>query len=108
VRDINLEKGPRFNNVYLAIDAAIAGQGVALAPAALIAGDVAAGKLIRPFALSLRGVWAYYVIAPKTGSKRPKVNSFRRWLLGEAQAMPAVPVCPARLNGKRMSRGKVP
>jgi LysR family transcriptional regulator, glycine cleavage system transcriptional activator len=96
MREIDLNRGPRFNNVYLAIDAAVAGQGVVLAPGALVADDVAAGKLVRPFALSLKGTMAFYVVAPKAGSKRPKVNAFRRWLLSEAQHTPAVPVYSPR------------
>jgi LysR family transcriptional regulator, glycine cleavage system transcriptional activator len=96
VREINLDRGPRFNNVYLAIDAAVAGQGVVLAPGALVADAVAAGKLIRPFALALKGTMSFYVVAPKAGSKRPKVNAFRRWLISEAQNTPPVPVCPLR------------
>jgi LysR family glycine cleavage system transcriptional activator len=96
VRDIDLERGPRFNNLYLSIGAAIAGKGVALAPEALVADDVAAGRLIRPFALSLRGTMAFYIVAPKVGSKRPKVNAFRRWLISEAQLVLPVPVYSSR------------
>lgn len=98
VREINLDRGPRFNNVYLAIDAAVAGQGVVLAPGALVADDVAAGKLIRPFSLALKGTMAFYVVAPKAGSKRPKVNAFRRWLISEAQHTAVVPVYSQRKN----------
>ena len=92
VRDIDLERGPRFNNLYLSIGAAVAGRGIALAPEALIADHVAAGRLIRPFALSLQGTMSFYIVAPKVGSKRPKVNAFRRWLIGEAQQLRPVPV----------------
>jgi hypothetical protein len=39
---------------------------------------------------------SFYVVAPKAGSKRPKVNAFRRWLISEAQNTPPVPVCSPR------------
>lgn len=105
VKDANVSKGPRFNNSYLAIDAAIAGQGVALGTAALVAADIAAGNLVRPFSLTLRGDMAYYVVAPKAGSKRPKVNAFRRWLLGEAANAAPVPVRLRRSRAKRSPAG---
>jgi hypothetical protein len=44
---------------------------------------------------------SYCVLAPKAGSKRSKVNAFRRWLLNEAGHQAAVPVLSRRTAGKR-------
>jgi LysR family transcriptional regulator, glycine cleavage system transcriptional activator len=99
VKDFDVSSGPRFNNSYLAIDAAVAGNGVALGSAALAAGDLAAGRLVRPFGISVKGSMGYYAVAPKLGAKRPKVNEFRRWLIDEARGTRAIkalrPVQPA-------------
>ena len=48
VAGVDLERGPVFNQTSLAIDAAVAGQGVALARSALAVLDLAAGRLVRP------------------------------------------------------------
>ena len=73
-----------FNQAHLAIDAAIGGQGVALARTALAAWDLLAGRLVRPFALALKVPYAYWIVCPKTTAALPKICAFRDWLLAEA------------------------
>jgi LysR family transcriptional regulator, glycine cleavage system transcriptional activator len=46
----------------MAIDAAIDGQGIALARTALAAWDLCAGRLVRPFTLALRAPYAYWIV----------------------------------------------
>ncbi len=75
-----------FDQTAMVIDAAVAGQGVALARSALAAADLLAGRLVRPFALSMPAPFAYYVVCPKAAAERPKVAAFRDWLLREAAA----------------------
>ena len=84
VERVDTARGPRFNNTHLVLDAAIAGTGVALAVEAFVVADLAAGRLVRPFDLSLRAPLAYWIVAPATSRNRPKVQAFRRWLLEEA------------------------
>jgi LysR family glycine cleavage system transcriptional activator len=84
VERVDTARGPRFNNTHLVLDAAIAGTGVALAVEAFAAADLAAGRLVRPFDLSLRAPLAYWIVAPATSRNCPKVQAFRRWLLEEA------------------------
>jgi LysR family glycine cleavage system transcriptional activator len=76
--------GPRFNHSYLTIEAAIAGEGVALAVAALAAQDIAAGRLIVPFELSLEAPSAYYIVTRSNCRLRPQAEIFRRWMRDEA------------------------
>ncbi len=84
VADTELIHGPVFNQASMAIDAAIDGQGVALARTALAAWDLLAGRLVRPFALALEVPYAYWIVCPKANAELPKIASFRAWILAEA------------------------
>jgi len=81
--DVDWTRGPQFNDVTVAIQAAIEGQGVALGRGALVAADLKAGRLVRPFRLSVAGRFRYYLVYPAAALKRPKVAAFRDWLLQE-------------------------
>jgi LysR family glycine cleavage system transcriptional activator len=70
----------------MAIDAAVAGQGLAMARSLLVARDLLAGRLVRPFALCLPAPFAYWIAAPPSFARRPKVRAFREWLKREAKA----------------------
>jgi LysR family glycine cleavage system transcriptional activator len=76
----------RFNQTALALDAALDGQGVAIAPAPLVLDDLKRGRLVAPFGASetLRSEQAFYVIMPGTARIRPAVSAFRDWLLRAA------------------------
>jgi LysR family glycine cleavage system transcriptional activator len=88
VTDVNVSKGLRFSDGALAIQAAAAGQGVALASKALALEHLAAGGLVAPFKLSLVTDFAYYVVCAKTRGDEPDLIAFRRWLIAEAQRDP--------------------
>ena len=103
--DIDPGRGPSFNQVSLAIDAAIEGQGVAMARSALAAADLLAGRLVRPFTIERPAPYAYWVVCPKATAERPKISAFRDWLLAEAAtdaerlkglATPAAALSPKR------------
>lgn len=79
-----VERGPIFNQASMAIDAAIDGQGIALARTALAAWDLRAGRLVRPFALALNAPYAYWIVCPQPTAQLPKIKTFRDWLLAEA------------------------
>ncbi|HTO84421.1 MAG TPA: transcriptional regulator GcvA [Methylomirabilota bacterium] len=81
--DVDWSRGPQFNDVTVAIQSAIEGQGVALGRGALVAADLKAGRLVRPFRLSVAGRFRYYLVYPAAALKRPKVAAFRDWLLQE-------------------------
>jgi LysR family transcriptional regulator, glycine cleavage system transcriptional activator len=85
VTGVNVTKGLRFSDGALALQAAASGQGVALASKALALEHLAAGRLVRPFKLSLVTDFAYYVVCAKTRAEEPDLTAFRRWLLAEAQ-----------------------
>ena len=76
--------GPVLNRASMLIDAAIDGQGVALARTTLAAWDLISGRIVRPFDLSWRPVGTYWIVSPKATAKIEKIGRFRDWLLGEA------------------------
>lgn len=82
--------GPRFSNSGLAISAAIDGLGVALLARQLVEEDVAAGRLVAPFDISIRRGFAYHVVSPEAVSDEPQVRAFREWLAEEARRGPVV------------------
>ena len=83
---MNVEKGVVFNQASMVIDAAIQGQGVAMARTALAAWDLLAGRLVRPFPLALEAPFALWIVCPKATAELPKIATFRKWLLEEAAA----------------------
>jgi len=76
--------GLTFNSISLALDAAVAGQGVVLAYSNIAAADLAAGRLVRLFSLALPDQFAYYIVTAPGAVERPKVRAFRNWLRQEA------------------------
>jgi LysR family glycine cleavage system transcriptional activator len=65
------------------IDAAIDGQGVALARTALAGLDLIHGRLVRPFDVSLAMPNTYWIVSPKATTRTAKIATFREWLLAE-------------------------
>jgi len=86
VTDIDSSHGVRISTFALASQEAIAGRGVALGNTSLVGDDLANGRLVRPFALSLKVAsdFAYYLVTPNTLADRPLVAAFRAWALAEA------------------------
>ena len=76
--------GPVLNRASMLIDAAIDGQGIALARTALAAWDLINGRLVRPVDISLRVAHTYWIVSPKAVSNIPKIVTFRNWVLAEA------------------------
>jgi LysR family glycine cleavage system transcriptional activator len=73
-----------LNRASMVIDAAINGQGIALARTTLAAWDLIHGRLVRPFPESLRLAKTYWILCPKATAKLPKITAFTEWLLAEA------------------------
>ena len=77
--------GPVLNRASMLIDAAVDGQGVALARTALAAWDIIHGRLVRPVDVSLAVANTYWIVSPKSIARTPKIATFRQWLLAEAE-----------------------
>jgi len=84
VCDVDPGLGPGFNLWSMLIDAAVAGQGVALARTTMADGDLKAGRLVQPFGPTLPSAYAYWLVStPEVGEHR-NVRLFRDWLMAEA------------------------
>jgi LysR family transcriptional regulator, glycine cleavage system transcriptional activator len=86
INNVDPHRGPTFLSSIHTIQAAIQGEGVVLGRSALVGDDLAAGRLVRPFELSLPAGFAYYVVYPPSALKRPDVKAFRDWLIAEARS----------------------
>lgn len=72
-----------FSQTSLALDAAIAGQGVALVSHIFAADEIAAGRLCRPFECSVAGDYGFYVVMPRKPRKPEIVERMREWLVAQ-------------------------
>ena len=81
---VDTDRGLSFGHSNLVIQAAIHGDGVALARSVLVATALAERQLIKPFELALPTNYAYYVVCPEVNLQRPKIKAFRQWLFQEA------------------------
>ncbi len=79
-----LNRGPVLSQTSLAIDAAIACQGIALARSALVQLDLDAGRLIQPLPYQNNADFAYWIVGPAANFDRAPVARFRQWLLEQA------------------------
>jgi LysR family transcriptional regulator, glycine cleavage system transcriptional activator len=79
------ERGPVFDQTALAIDAAAAGQGIALARTALASLDLIAGRLVRPLEEAIPAEFAYWIVCRKSAADTPKISQFRSWLVEQVQ-----------------------
>jgi LysR family glycine cleavage system transcriptional activator len=79
--DIPAPRGASFDDPGLLLQAVLAGQGVALLPAAMVAPHVAEGRLVRLAAVALLDDFAYYLVYPNTSRESAKLAAFRNWIV---------------------------
>ncbi len=85
-------RGARYTQLTdssMLVEAAVRGQGVALARWSLAADDLAAGKLQAPFQKvpPLPTGLTYYLVAPAENLRRPEVALFRKWIHQESASL---------------------
>ena len=73
----------RFDNYTLLIQAAIAGQGVAIGWRHLVDDLLEQGLLCRPIAESALSAYGYYVVLPQRKRRGPLIQRFVDWLMSE-------------------------
>lgn len=86
VAGIDPRRGPRFNNSHLVIDAALAGEGVALAVAALVERDLVAGRLVAPISGPMDASTDYRLVVSTTLRVDAPVRKLCSWLKQEARS----------------------
>lgn len=75
--------GPSFEHFYLLLQAAVGGLGVGLLPRVLVEDDLADGRLVQPLKLDFQSDEVYGLVYPPAKRNNPKIELFRRWLLGK-------------------------
>ncbi|WP_280151886.1 transcriptional regulator GcvA [Piscinibacter sp. XHJ-5] len=83
VNSVDATRGPSFWPSHLVINAAIDGLGVALAKKNWVVADLAAGRLVRPFDISLPVEFSYFLIYPESRVGDPLITTFARWVRDE-------------------------
>lgn len=73
-----------FSQTSLAIDAAICGQGLALANAQLVASELALGQLVQPVSQVLFDDLSFFIVTPRKPRQPELVALMRDWLLAQA------------------------
>ncbi|APE48068.1 transcriptional regulator [Delftia sp. HK171] len=82
--DMRAERGSAFDDDFLLIRAAEAGQGLALVPQAYAQEEIAAGRLIQVLDKPWPARFAYYAVTRPGAADRPEVRAFLDWIRDEA------------------------
>jgi len=91
IEDTGPARGPSFDDSGLLLKAVLTGQGAALLPCAVVADDVAEGRLVWLSDVSWLEDFAYYLVCPENSRDRPKVAAFREWITAESSRKAARP-----------------
>jgi LysR family glycine cleavage system transcriptional activator len=86
----NLSKQPgiTFDMIFMTIQAAIDGIGVAMGRTSYVQDDIAKGRLVVPFKIALPSDAGFYLVSPQARGDSPKLAAFRQWLVASAQSKP--------------------
>jgi len=75
-------RGPLFDSSLIMVQAAIRGEGVALAPHRLFHRELESGQIVRPFAIEAE-MDGYWLTRLKSQPQSSAIRLFRSWLLDE-------------------------
>jgi len=82
----NALSGPRFEQLSMVIQAAVAGLGVALMPKFLVETEISQQQLLVPFPFAVKSPQSYYLAYPEKNAGKPAVIKFRDWILEELRS----------------------
>ncbi|MCB5228234.1 transcriptional regulator GcvA [Alishewanella sp. 16-MA] len=80
-KNFNVNQGPIFSHSSMVLQAAIHGQGVALAHNVLARPDITSGRLFVPFNHVLISKDSYYLVHRESQTELGKIAAFRQWML---------------------------
>jgi LysR family transcriptional regulator, glycine cleavage system transcriptional activator len=78
--DISEQPGLTFDLIFVTVQAAIDGIGVAMGRTSYVEGDVADGRLVVPFKTTLPSDAGFYLVSPQARTDSGKLSAFRQWL----------------------------
>jgi LysR family glycine cleavage system transcriptional activator len=82
---VDASRGTHFSLPDHGLQAAIDGAGVVLGWRFLSAKDIAAGRVVEPFDLTLPLGSSFFLVYPEAHSLRPNIVAFRDWLIQEVR-----------------------
>ena len=81
VKGVNVNHGPIFSHSAMVVQAAVHGQGVALAHSVFAQPEIETGRLVVPFKHSLVSKNAFYIVCREHQMDLGKISAFREWVL---------------------------
>jgi LysR family glycine cleavage system transcriptional activator len=72
-----------YDHAQLMLDAAMAGQGIALTSDVIAERALREGRLVKPFAITAVAPWTYHLVTRPDGVADPAVAAFRDWIIRE-------------------------
>jgi DNA-binding transcriptional LysR family regulator len=78
---VNVERGLVFDNVMLAVQYALSGEGIALVDTYLYGDYIRTGRLAKPFENTLDDGFGYYLVTHPEGLSDTAIALFRSWLI---------------------------
>lgn len=92
-------RGPKYEDASHLMQAAVEGQGIALARTSLVGNDLANGVLVRVFPITVPSVRRYFLVYPPRLAGSPKLERFREWLYDEIAQDDNVPTVHPKRPG---------
>ena len=83
--NISKQPGLTFDLILMAVQAAIDGYGVAIGRTSYVEADIAKGRLVVPFKITLPANAGFYLVCPEATADTPKLAAFRQWLVASVQ-----------------------
>ena len=94
---INYERSLVFDTAALAVQYVLSGDGIALVDANLFSNELAEGRLVKPFDVTLDDGYGYYLCTHPDDLGDTAIALFRSWLIQRFGSSPAVETPPVRL-----------
>jgi len=98
---LSRQPGVTFDLIFMTIQAAIDGIGVAMGRTSYVQDDIAKGRLVVPFQIALPADAGFYLVSPEGRADPPKLSAFRNWLLEIAHHKPEPAADPAPPTRRR-------
>jgi LysR family glycine cleavage system transcriptional activator len=86
--DISKLPGLTFDLILMTVQAALDGIGVAMGRTSYVEADIAKGRLVVPFKITLPTDAGFYLVSPEGRADPPKLAAFRKWLAASSQNKP--------------------
>jgi LysR family glycine cleavage system transcriptional activator len=83
--DLSTQPGITFDLIFMTVQAAIDGIGVAMGRTSYVEADIAKSRLVVPFKITLPSDAGFYLVSPEARADTPKLAAFRQWLSASVQ-----------------------